>query len=141
LEIGQRAYGPDSTADETAAIASRVSVVGERVLLVHEIPVQSPFSINLMFDRIEDLTRDWDRFSYIADLTAARRPDPETRAALKRRVLGISPRVAHVGIVVGNNLLMRAMARLLAHGMGLLSVSVHATVPEAIEETAGEMGR
>ena len=141
MEIAERIYGPDATAEEREAIASRISVVGDRILLVHEIPVQSPFSVNLMFDRIEELTLAWDRFSYIADLTAAKRPNPETRATLKGRVLRISPRVAHVGIVVGNNLLMRAMARLLAHGMGLLSVSVHATLPEAIEETAGEMGR
>ena len=103
--------------------------------------MQSPFSVNLMFDRLETLSRDWDRFSYVVDLTEAKRPDPETRAALKERVRRVSPRVAHVAIVVGNNLLMRAMARLFAHGMGLASVSVHATRAEAIEEAGSDMGR
>jgi hypothetical protein len=118
-----------------------VSTIGERLLLMQEIPVQSPFSVTLMFDRLEALTAGWDRFAYVVDLTEASRPGPETRAVLKERVLRISPRVAHVAIVVGGNLVMRAMARLVAYGMGLRSVSVHLTRPEAIEEAGRAMER
>jgi hypothetical protein len=49
--------------------------------------------------------------------------------------------VTHVAIVVGGNLLMRAMARLVAYGMGLRSVSVHLTPAEAIEEAGRAMER
>jgi hypothetical protein len=141
VELGQRAYGPESTREEIDAIADRVSVVDERILLMHEIPVQSPYSVKLMFDRVETLARNWDRFAYIVDLTEAKRPSPETRAALKERVLRISSRVRHVAVVVGNNLLMRAMARLFAFGMGLSSVGIHTTRAEAIEEARRVMGR
>jgi hypothetical protein len=141
VDLAQRAYGPESSRDERNAIADRVSVIGDRLLLLREVPVQSAFSVNLMFDRVETLARDWDRFGYVVDLTEAKRPDPETRAALKGRVLGVSSRISHVAIVVGNNLIMRAMARLFAHGMGLVSVSIHATRAEAIEEAGVEMGR
>jgi len=141
VELELRAYGPDATREESEAIANRVSVVDEGILFLHELPVQRAFSVNLMFDRIESLTRDWDRFAYIVDLTEAKRPDPETRAALKARVVLMNPRVTHVGIAVGDNLLMRAMARLFAYGMGLSSVSIHATPAEAIEETRRVMGR
>jgi hypothetical protein len=134
-------YGPESSREERDAIADRVSVIGDRLLLLREVPVQSPFSVNLMFDRVETLANAWDRFAYVVDLTEAKRPDPETRAALKERVLGMSPRIRHVAIVVGSNLIMRAMARLFAHGMGLISVSVHATRADAIEEAGVEMGR
>ena len=74
MEIAQRAYGPESSREESDAIADRVSVIGERLLLMREIPVQSPFSVMLMFDRLEMLARDWDRFSYVADLSEATRP-------------------------------------------------------------------
>ena len=141
VDLEQRAYRPDSTPEECDAIADRVSLIEERVLLMREMPVQSPFSINLMFDRLEALARDWDRFSYVVDLAEARRPDAETRAALKERVHRVSPRVAHVAIVVGGNLLMRAMARLFAYGMGLTSVGIHVTRAEAIEEAGRAMGR
>ena len=141
VELAHRAYGSESTRDERAAIAERVSLIGERVLLMREMPIQSPFSVTLMFDRLEALTADWDRFGYVVDLTDAGRPGPETRAVLKERVLRISPRVTHVAIVVGGNLIMRAMARLFAYGMGLRSVAIHETRAEAIEEVGRAMGR
>jgi hypothetical protein len=141
VELADRAYGPESSLDERNAIADRVSVINDRLLLLREVPVQSAFSVNLMFDRMETLAHDWERFAYVVDLTEAKRPDPETRVALKQRVLGLSSRISHVAIVVGNNRIMRAMARLFAHGMGLVSVSVHATCAEAIEEAGVEMGR
>jgi hypothetical protein len=97
--------------------------------------------VNLMFDRFEALSQDWDQFAYVVDLTEAKRPDAETRAVLKGRVLHLSPRVVHVAIAVGNNLLMRAMARLFAYGMGLSSVGIRPTRAEAIEEARRAVGR
>jgi hypothetical protein len=141
VELEPRAYGPESTREEREAIVDRVSVVDERILLMHEMPVQTPLSVNLMFDRFEALSQEWDQFAYVVDLTEAKRPDAETRAVLKVRVLRLSPRVVHVAIAVGNNLLMRAMARLFAYGMGLSSVGIRATRAEAIEEAQRAMGR
>lgn len=141
MELELHAYGPESTREEREAIAGRVSVVDDGILLLHELPIQSPFSVNLMFDQMEHLARDWDRFAYVVDLTEAKRPDPETRATLKARVLRVRPRIVHIAVAVGDNLLMRAMARLFAHGMGLASVGVHATRAEAIEEARRAMGR
>ena len=141
MEPTQRPYGPEATREEREAIEGRVSLIGERVLLMREIQVQSPFSVTLMFDRLETMVQGWDRFAYVVDLAEATRPGPETRAALKERVLNISPRVVHVAIVVGGNVLMRAMARLFAYGMGLRSVSIHASRDEAIEEVGRAMER
>jgi hypothetical protein len=140
VELEQRPYGPESNPEEREAIADRASVVDDRILLIHEVPVQSPFSVKLMFDRFQALANDWNRFAYVVDLTEAKRPDPETRAALKARILEISPRVTHLAVAVGDNLLMRAMARLFAYGTGLTNVSIHATRAEAIEEARRAMG-
>ena len=141
VELEERPYGPESTHEEREAIADRASVVDDRILLIHEIAVQSPFSVKVMFDRFQSLARDWDRFAYVVDLTDAKRPDPETRAALKAQILAISSRVTHLAVAVGDNQLMRAMARLFAYGMGLTNVSIHATRAEAIEEARRAMGR
>jgi hypothetical protein len=141
MKVEPRAYGPQSTREERASIADRVSVVDDRIVLIHEVPVQSPFSVKLMFDRFRALTQDWDRFAYVVDLTEAKRPDPETRVALKAEMLGIRPRVTHLAVAIGDNRLMRAMARLFAYSMGLTNVSTHATRAEAIEEARRAMGR
>jgi len=115
--------------------------VDEHVLLLNEIPVQSPYSVNLMFDKVEALSQNWKRFAYVVDLTAAKRPDAETRAVLKERSMHVSTRVAHVALVVGNNPIMRAMARLFAYTMGFTSVGIHAARAEAIEEARRVVGR
>ncbi len=141
LVLDERPYGPDSTGDERAAIANRVSVIAERVLLVHEMTHQTPFSVDVMFDRIEALSQDWSRFCSVVDLSAAKRPDAATRAVLKGRMQRIIPRLAHMSVVVGQNPIMRAMARLVAHFMGLASVSTHATRAEAIEEAGRALAR
>jgi hypothetical protein len=141
VELALHAYGPESTREEREAIAGRVSVVDDGILLLHELPIQSSFSVNLMFDQMEHLARDWGQFAYVVDLTEAKRPDPETRAALKARVLRIRPRIVHIAVAVGDNLIMRAMARLFAYGMGLRSVGIHVTRAEAIEEVGRAMGR
>ena len=141
MQLAHRPYGPGASPEEREAIASRVSVVGDRVLLLHEISVQTPFSVDLMCDRFEALARDWDRFAYVLDLTEAERPTAEARATLKNRVSHFSSRVALMAAVVGNNLLMRAMVRLVAYGMGLKHVSLHANRVEAIEEARRALGR
>jgi hypothetical protein len=141
MKVEPRAYGPQSTRSEREAIADRVSVVDDRILLMHELPIQSPFSVKVMFDRFRALAQEWDRFAYVVDLTEAKRPNPETRAALRAQTLGISPRVTHLAVVVGDNPLMRAMARLFAYSMGLTNVSTHATRAEAIEEARRALGR
>ena len=103
--------------------------------------MQTPFSVTLMFDRIETMAQDWSRFCYVVDLTEAKRPDPETRAALKGRVQHISPRVAHIAIVVGRQRDHAGDGAAVAHFMGLRSVSIHATRAEAIEEAGRAMER
>jgi hypothetical protein len=134
VRLENRRYGSEASAEELEAIAARVEVIGDRLLFMHELPVQSPTTVDVMFRRFAELSAAWDRFAYVIDLSEAGRPDAEVRAELKARVVQLSPRVAHLAAVVGGNLLMRAMVRIVAFGMGLRSVSVHASRDEAIEE-------
>jgi hypothetical protein len=134
VQLAKRPYGPDATQEERNAIADRVSVIGERLLLMHELTVQTPFSVSLIFDRLEALTKNWDRFAYVLDLTDATRPDAEVRAAIKSRISRISERVVLVAAVVGDNRLMRAMVRLVGYGLGIRNISVCRSRQEAISE-------
>jgi hypothetical protein len=143
VTLSAREYGPESTPEEQQAMADRVSVIDVRILHIRELPIQSPFSVHLMYDRIESLSQDqdWDSFAYVVDLTEAKRPNAQTRAALKDRSLRLKHRISHVSVVVGGNELMRIMARLFAYGMGLASVTIHATSAEAIERARRAMDR
>jgi hypothetical protein len=140
-EIARRAFGPDAAPEERAAIAARVSVIGDQLLLVHEIPVQTPFSVGIMCDRIEALAAGWERFAYVLDVRESSRPDAETRAALRARIRRISARLAIVSAVVGGNRLMRAMVRVVGYSMGLENMSVHSSREEAIAEARRVLDR
>jgi hypothetical protein len=120
------------SAEEIEAIRSRVWVAHEGVVELHEIPHQTAFSMNLMFDRLEELIEPWPGFIEVVDLSEAGRPGADVRAVLRRRVARIRSRLIWVAIIVGSNVIMRAMARLLAYSIGLHPVSLHTTRDEAL---------
>lgn len=114
-------------------LRSRVSKIDDRLLMLHEVPKQTPFTVDVMFDRIEELTAGLDRFAYVVDLREVERPDAKTRDRLKKRVLAINPRLAHVGLAVGGNAVIRAVAKLVVFAIGFPSFSFHASIQDATE--------
>jgi signal transduction histidine kinase len=85
-----------------------------------------------MFDELESLIACCDRLHYLVDLTDARRPSAETRAFIKERICRVRPKFDRAAVVVGGNIVIRAMARLMAPGMGLSPVTIHSTRQEAV---------
>jgi hypothetical protein len=119
--------------NERDEIRRRVRAIDDRLFLLREVPHQTPFTVDMFFDRIEELAAGMDTFAYVVDLTGVQRPDARTREQLRRRVTQINPRLAHVGVVVGANAVIRAVAKLAAFAIGFRSFSFHMTVEEATE--------
>jgi hypothetical protein len=114
-------------------LRDRVWPLEDRLFMILEVPVQTPYTIDTLFDRLEELAADLDRFAYVVDLSGVKRPDPRTRERLRERVMHINPRLAHVGVVVGANAVIRAVAKLAAFAIGFRSISFHASVDDAME--------
>src|SRR5262249_46083182 len=109
--------------------------------LFEEVPVQSVFTQDLMFERLEELAAGVDRFAYVVDLRGVKRPGAEVRQRLKHWVKRLNPRLAHVGLGVGrNDVVMRAGARLAAFGIGFRSFTFHSSVEDALEACRRELG-
>jgi hypothetical protein len=125
--------GPDETPVDRVRLQERVHQIGDRLFLLEEVPVQTPFTIDVLFDRLEEVTAEIERFAYVVDVSRVQRPDARTREKLKERVAKINPRIAHVGVVVGANAVIRAVARLTAFASGFRSFSFHASIDEATE--------
>jgi hypothetical protein len=140
MQIESRPYGPDATPDEIEALRARVSQVEDRVFLFHEIPVQSVFSLDLMFDRLQQMVTGLDRYAYIVDLRGVKRPGAEVRARLKQRVKGLNPHLVHAGLVVGNDVVIRAVAKLAAFAIGFRSFTSHSSVEDALEACRRALG-
>jgi hypothetical protein len=121
-------------------LRARVWQLEDRLFVFDEVPVQTPFSIDVMFDRLEELTAGLDRFAYLVDLSGVQRPDARVRERLRQRVGRITPRLAHVSVVVGANVVIRAVARLAAFAVGFRSFTIHASTEEAIEACRRALG-
>ena len=98
-----------------------------------EVPVQTPLTIDVLFDRLEELASGLERFAYVVDLSGVKRPDARVRERLRQRVAQVNSRLAHVGVVVGDNPVIRAVAKLAAFVIGFRSFSFHRSVEGAVE--------
>ena len=128
-----RPEGTHAFVDEREELRRRVWKVEDRLFMLVEVPIQSPFTIDVLFDRLEELSAGLDRFAYAVDLTRVQRPDAGTRQRLRLRVSRINTRLVHVAVAVGGNVIIRAVARLAAFAIGFRSFSSHVTVDEALE--------
>ena len=133
MTIEARPYGLDAAPSERMELRDRVWRIEDRLFMILEVPVQTPFTIDVTLDRLEELAAGLDRFAYVVDLSGVKRPDARTRERLRERVGRFNPRLAHVGIVVGANAVIRAVAKLAAFAIGFRSISFHGSVDDAVE--------
>src|SRR3954468_11875826 len=96
MTIEARPYGLDASPSERDELRARVWRIEDRLFILVEVPVQTPFTLDVLFDRLEELAAGLDRFAYVVDLTGVKRPDPRVREKLRQRVAQINPRLAHV---------------------------------------------
>ena len=123
----------DSTLVALDELRARVCKLDDDLFMFDEVPVQTPFTIDVMFDRLEELSAGVGRFAYVVDLSRVKRPDARVRERLRHRVGLIRPRLEHVALVVGGNAVIRAVATIAAFVIGFRSFTIHASIDEAVE--------
>ena len=121
------------TSEERSAMLSRVYVLDPGIVVYKEIAVQSVESIDLMLGRLYDLGCQWPTFIEVLDLSKAERPSPAVRAVIRRWMVRIAPRMAHLCVIVESNFVMRAVARFVAYSMNITQLSFYDTEAEAID--------
>ena len=133
MTIEARPYGSETSPSERDELRDRVWRIEDRLFMIVEVPIQTPFTLDVLFDRLEEMAAGLDRFAYVVDLRGVRRALAEAREKLRQRVAQINPRLAHVGVVVGLNAVIRAVAKLAAFAIGFRSFSFHNSVDQAVE--------
>ena len=133
MTIEARPYGTDASPSERSELRERVWKIDDRLFMMVEVPVQTPFTLDVLFDRLEELAAGLDQFAYVVDLSGVKRPDARVREKLRERVGRINPRLVHAALVVGGNAVIRAVAKLAAFSLGFPSFSFHNSVEQAVE--------
>ena len=133
VTVDARPYGADMTPEERGTLLSRVYVVEPGIVFYREIPVQSVESIDLMLARLYELGCQWPTFIEVLDLSTVVRPSAAVRAVIRGWMLRISPRMAHLCVIIEKNFVMRAVARFVAYSMNITQVSFFETEAEALD--------
>jgi hypothetical protein len=128
--LEDRPYGPDSNAAEVEAIRERIYVYRDGILMYVEVPVSSPFQVELFRRRMAEVSAGMTEFDVICDLTGARPPGAETRALLKDFFRG-QTRMRRVAVFTGRNFLLNAAARFVLGTFGQTNLGVFKTLEEA----------
>ena len=134
MQLEARPYEADMTDGERAAIAARVALVDEAIIVWRELPVCTPPSLAVMWNESKRLLHDDTRCVFIFDLREAMIPDARAREALRgygRRIIGES---RHVAAVLGKHVVIGVVARLIAYASGYHDTTFHPTVDAAIAE-------
>ena len=133
VTVEARPYGADMTDEERRTLLSRVYVVEPGIIFYREIPVQSVESIDLMLARLYELGSEWPTFIEVLDLSTVVRPTPAVRAVIRSWMLRLTPRMAHLCVIIEKNFVMRAVARFVAYSMNITQVSFFETEAEALD--------
>lgn len=132
--IERKVYGPDSTNEEVEAIRARLSRHNHDTFIWHELPLQSPFSVEIMCDEIKRQTAELPAFNFVVDLTEAEPPPQEVRTALYRTLDSLT-KMKRCACFTGRNFLINAAAKFV-----LIAVRVPMTVRKTQEEALRDVG-
>jgi hypothetical protein len=134
IKLEARAYGPDSTPEEVAAIGECIYMHAPDIMMYREVPVQSLFQLDIFDQRMTELAKDLASFALIIDLTIAHPPSAEVRQRLKR-LFGSFKNMRRVTVFTGRNFMLNVAAKFVLGGLGLKALSIHKTLEDALEAT------
>lgn len=132
MQIEAKAYGPDSTPSEIAAIQARLYMLRPGVVMYREVPVPSAFQVDLFADKLRQITAGLDEFSMIMDLTQAKPPGGAVREAL-RQLFQAQPKLRKVAVFTGGNFIINGIAKLLLKSSGVRHLTMCKDEAEALE--------
>ena len=135
MEIEDKKYGPDSTAEEIQLIKDQIYWYDEskNYLMYHELPTQSVFHTNIAFDEIERKTSNLESFYIIIDLSRASRPNTEVRAAIKTRMEKMDKKLAYCSAITGKNIMITMAAKFVLAVVGLKGLDICKDMDAAIK--------
>jgi hypothetical protein len=133
VKLEKKSYGPESTEEERLAIAGRVTLISEDMVLWKETPIQSVLSVDLMGERLLDLTKDLKSYSRVVDLSDVARPDAQVRRRL-RQMIAAEDRLQHIALFTAKNILINVAIKFLFSGIAKnVSISVHESYEQAVD--------
>jgi hypothetical protein len=119
VDLERRVYGPESPPEVQAAIRSRVVAIEDGIIACRETPVMSVYTEGIMFEQVSHLSRDWDAFTMVVDVTDSQLPGVAVRRAIRANVVDLGERLKGVAVYFDRNLLLRVAAKHIFRAMSV----------------------
>lgn len=124
---------PHSSQEEINAVRSRVFLLSEKIVCIKEIPNVTPYSVDIIFDKVDEITKGLKEFNIVIDLAETGSPNALSRRRLSKRFGELCKKAKHISFCTGKNMLANTAIRFILFGMNMNSYSV-----DTLFETAHE---
>ncbi len=134
MKIEAKKYGSNSNIEQIMLIKSRVSFLSDTIIFFKEIPIQTIFTVDLIFDHLELLVSKMNKGYLLVDLTEAKRPNAIVRRKLNERLNSLysKKKLEHIAFFTGKNKLLNITAKFIMFGVSSSSYSIHKYKKDAI---------
>lgn len=132
FQFEKKQYSESASIEEITAIKNRVYVYNNQIIYFKDIPIVSPFSTNLAFDKIDKLAKGMGPCGLILDVSISDKPDASTRRTLTDRQKRMPNNIRHLAFVTNSNIIVRTIIKFVMFQSSLESYTVNTTLEEAI---------
>lgn len=122
----------NSTPEEIQSIKDCIYIYEPGIIYWYETPCITEFSIAMMSEKVEEISKGLEKYAFLIDLTRAHRPNAEARMNLKK--MFASPKLTFVVVFTEKNMLLNMAAKfVLSSTVGEKKFLVVKKKEEAIE--------
>jgi hypothetical protein len=129
------------TQDRNASPQTLVNLIDDRVLLVKEPKSPDPQTIDLIFDQIDAMSANWEKFYLIVEYPADTTISADARARVRERFSLLQKRIAYLAAVVKNGVFVRLNFMLMAKWTGYRTYTIHSSFERALSDVRERMKR
>jgi hypothetical protein len=136
IDVEARDYAPgDVTAELRDALAARLTMRPDGIIIWREVPRASLTTIKLFLEIFRERTMDIASYSLVVDIAGTSIPNSATREALGKFFRGEREKARLNGLayVTGKNFIINAAARFVAASIGVRPVTVSRDLSEALQ--------
>ena len=107
----KRKYNEDSTPEEIELMRARVYMLENSVIYMDEAPVVSPFQIEVMYRKVNELVKPNQENYFLINLVDTKPPKPADRAKLRELMKISAPDIIHTAVYTEKNKIINLVAK------------------------------
>ncbi len=127
-------YTADCGEHVKEALRNRISIFDDQIIVLNDIPVLSPFALEVMMGEVSRKGRTLGAYGLIVDARKSSRPNSECRRKINELFDSLSNEITHISFCSGKNKFINTAAKFIMFQNTLKSFSFSSTMEEAVDD-------